>query len=231
MIKALASALSRPVIAGISEATSLPFSATFPDLTTLVGGRGEPQVHFHIKTASAAWRTALYGHIGFLESYFDGGIEVEGDLRRLVALGFDAGFDRTSGWLVAIRNRWHGLRFNNRTGAKPKENARFHYGLGASFYAKMLDEPYLMYTCAYYEHPAQCLLDAQIAKMAHVARKVRLTARGSRTGHGLRLRRLHVLRCRAPRRPRHRRQHHHGTGRLDKSQDRCARLRRQAGHA
>ena len=145
-----------------------------PDGSEVVGGDGEAKAGVHIKTVRAAWRTVVFGHVGFLESYFDGEIDLEGDLRELMTVGFDSGFDESSGLLVGIRNRWHGLRFNNRTGATPKENARFHYGLGAEFYSKMLDEPYLMYTCAYYSDPGQSVLEAQIAKMEHVARKVRL---------------------------------------------------------
>ncbi len=174
MIKGLASALARRMVAAVGTATPLPFRAVFPSGAEVVGGQGEPAVTIRFKTAGAAWRTVAFGHIGFLEAYFDGTVEVEGDLHKLIAIGLDSGFDRSAGLLVAIRNRWHGLRFNNRTGATPKENARFHYGLGAQFYSKMLDEPYLMYTCAYYQHPQQAVLQAQIAKMEHVARKVRL---------------------------------------------------------
>ena len=170
----LASALLRRVLAEIGGATELPFRAVLPNGTTFESGAGEAAVTARIKTAGAAWRTVAFGHVGFLEAYFDGDIDIDGDYRKLLAIGFDAGFDDAAGPLVALRNRWHGLRFNNRTGAKPKENARFHYGLGAEFYAKMLDEPYLMYTCAYYEHLQQSVLEAQMAKMEHVARKVRL---------------------------------------------------------
>ena len=174
MIRALASKLARRVIADVGAATPLPFRAVFPDGTEVVGGEGEPAVTVRLNNGRAAWRTVLFGHVGFLEAYFDGDIDLEGDLRQLVAIGFDSGFDRSAGLLVTLRNRWHGLRFNNRTGASPKENARFHYGLGAEFYSKMLDEPYLMYTCAYFEDAGQSVLQAQMAKMEHVARKVRL---------------------------------------------------------
>ena len=173
-MKALASALAQRVVDAIGKSASLPFRATFPDGSELALGEGSPIATAKFKTASAAWRTVVFGHVGFLEAYFDGDIDIEGDLRNLMAVGFEAGFDESSGLLVGIRNRWHGLRFNNRTGATPKENARFHYSLGADFYSKMLDEPYLMYTCAYYQHPQQTVLEAQIAKMEHVARKVRL---------------------------------------------------------
>ena len=173
-MRKLASTLLRGVLTRIGGATPLPFRALLPDGTTLESGSGEAAVTARFKTAGAAWRTVAFGHVGFLEAYFDGDIDVEGDFRSLLAIGFDAGFDDAAGPLVALRNRWHGLRFNNRPNAKPKENARFHYGLGAEFYAKMLDEPYLMYTCAYYEHLQQPVLEAQVAKMEHVARKVRL---------------------------------------------------------
>ena len=174
MIKAFASRLVRDVVEGIGAKTPLPFRAVFPNGTEITGGRGEPEVTLRFKSAGAALRTVLFGHVGFLESYFDGRIDIDGDLRKIMAIGFSSGFDRSAGLLVRIRNRWLGLRFNNRPNAKPKENARFHYGLGAEFYSKMLDDPYLMYTCAYYQRPEQTLVEAQVAKMEHVARKVRL---------------------------------------------------------
>ena len=172
----LPSALLRRVIGRIGRGTQLPFRAVLPDGAVLASGAGEAAVTARFKTAGAAWRTVAFGHVGFLEAYFDGDIDIEGDYRSLLAVGFDAGFADAAGPLVALRNRWHGLRFNNRPGAKPKENARFHYSLGAEFYAKMLDSEYLMYTCAYYEQPQQSVLEAQVAKMEHVARKVRLAA-------------------------------------------------------
>ena len=176
MIKAFASRLVRDVVERIGAATPLPFRAVFPNGMEITGGRGEPEVTFRIKSTRAALQTVLFGHLGFLESYFDGQIDIEGDLRKVIAIGFSSGFDRSAGLLVAIRNRWHGLRFNNRPNARPKENARFHYGLGAEFYSKMLDDPYLMYTCAYYQDRDKSIVEAQIAKMEHVARKVQLTA-------------------------------------------------------
>ena len=182
-MKRIASALVRRVLSSVAASTSLPFKVVLPDGSEIDGGvaeaRAPGRVTLRYNTLRAAWRTIAYGHIGVLESYFDGDIDIDGDLREIMAVGLDSGFDRSVGLLVSLRNRWHGLRFNNRTGASPKENARFHYGLGAEFYSKMLDEPYLMYTCAYYEHLGQSVVEAQIAKMEHVARKV-LLAPGER---------------------------------------------------
>ena len=182
-MKRIASALARRVLSSVAASTSLPFKVVLPDGSEIDGGVAEAgapgRVTLQYNTVGAARRTIAYGHIGILESYFDGDIDIDGDLREILAVGLDSGFDQSAGLLVSLRNRWHGLRFNNRTGASPKENARFHYGLGAEFYSKMLDEPYLMYTCAYYEHRGQSVLEAQIAKMEHVARKV-LLAPGER---------------------------------------------------
>ena len=114
MIKALSSRLVRGVMEGIGAATPLPFRAVFPNGMEVTGGRGEPEVTVRIKSVRAALRTVLFGHVGFLESYFDGQIDIDGDLRKIMAIGFSSGFDASDGLLVKVRNRWHGLRFNNR---------------------------------------------------------------------------------------------------------------------
>ena len=176
-MKRMASALLRRTLRAVVDSTELPFRLLLPDGSAIEGGLADAaagRVTVRFKTVGAALRTIAFGHVGVLESYFDGDVDIDGDLQEIMAVAFDSGFDDSAGLLVAIRNRWHGLRFNNRTGASPKENARFHYGLGAEFYSKMLDEPYLMYTCAYFEHPDNSVLEAQVAKMEHVARKVRL---------------------------------------------------------
>ena len=44
----------------------------------------------------------LFGHIGVLDSYFDGEIDIEGDLARMFALGLDGGFSNPQP-LVRVR--------------------------------------------------------------------------------------------------------------------------------
>jgi len=48
-----------------------------------------------------------------------------------------------------------------------------HYDLGNDFYALWLDSN-MVYTCAYYDTPAATLDEAQVAKLDHVCRKLRL---------------------------------------------------------
>jgi cyclopropane-fatty-acyl-phospholipid synthase len=76
--------------------------------------------------------------------------------------------------LLRLRNAWHELRHSNATLARAKENARFHYALGTDFYRLWLDDPYLMYTCAYWKEGTRTLEEAQQNKMQHVCRKLRL---------------------------------------------------------
>src|SRR5262249_60467351 len=52
---------------------------------------------------------------------------------------------------------------------------RHHDDLGNAFYRPWLDRE-MVYTCAYFPTPAASLEDAQVAKMEHVARKLRLNA-------------------------------------------------------
>jgi cyclopropane-fatty-acyl-phospholipid synthase len=137
---------------------------------------GEPAFTLRFNTARAQWRTVLFGHIGVLDSYFDGEIDIEGDLARMFALGLDSGFTAPPP-LVRLRNGWHELRRNNASRQRAKDNARFHYGLGAEFYRRWLDRELMMYTCAYYREGTTTLEQAQTDKVDHVCRKL-LLARG-----------------------------------------------------
>ena len=120
-----------------------------------------------------ALRAALFGHIGLLESWFDGDVDVEGDIGQAFATAMAAGMDQPSA-LVRLRNRWHEWRFSNATAAQAKANAAFHYALGTPFYRLWLDEGLMMYTCAYWKEGTSSLEEAQRNKVEHVCRKLRI---------------------------------------------------------
>ena len=67
------------------------------------------------------------------------------------------------------------LRYSNHNTAQAKANARAHYGLGAEFYRLWLDDPLMMYTCAYWPEGTRTLEQAQTQKIDHVCRKIRLS--------------------------------------------------------
>lgn len=120
------------------------------------------------------FRLLRYGHVGLLESYFNGDVDVEGDLALAFRAALDRDFSRNPNLFVSLRNRWHEFRFSNGSIGQAKANARAHYGLGKAFYQPWLDACGMMYTCAYWKDGTQTLEEAQRNKMDHVCRKVRL---------------------------------------------------------
>lgn len=162
-------------------------------LRRLLASLGEPPIAFelvwtHERVASAgirpthvvriADRATLLGlvrdtKVRFGDAYTAGQIDVEGDLVRLIATVFrhvrrqsasDSIANRVTGWLRRPRKN---------TLAGSRDNIHRHYDLGNDFYALWLGET-MAYTCAYYETPDTALDTAQIAKMDHVCRKLRI---------------------------------------------------------
>jgi len=112
--------------------------------------------------------------VSFGDAYMDGKLEVEGDLVRLLEVIYQSmESSATVGkWYSRLASKW--LDFwqdNSPTGSR--QNIHRHYDLGNDFYKLWLDEQ-LLYTCAYFPTPSSTLEQAQIAKMDHVCRKLRL---------------------------------------------------------
>ena len=164
-------------LAAIGNATELSFAVVFANGSTYRNRPYlEPAFTLRFNTAGAERRVALFGHIGLLESYFDGSVDIEGNLQLAARAAFEAAFDDDPNALVGIRNRWHEFRFSNRSIAQAKANARYHYGLGEPFYKLWLDRVGMMYTCAYWKEGTKTIEQAQKNKMDHVCRKVQLKA-------------------------------------------------------
>jgi cyclopropane-fatty-acyl-phospholipid synthase len=166
-------------LAAIGTATHVPFRAVFADGSTYTNAErlsAPPALTVTFKTVAAELRVIAFGHVGLLESYFDGSLDIDGNLALGMRAAMDAGFDRSANRLVALRNRWHEFRFSNTSIAQAKANARFHYGHGEAFYKLWLDRVGMMYTCAYWKEGTKTLEEAQINKMDHVCRKVELKA-------------------------------------------------------
>jgi cyclopropane-fatty-acyl-phospholipid synthase len=146
-----------------------------PDGTRYLTGRAEPAFTFVFKNDAALLASVARGHIGLLEAYFDQTADVDGDLGAAFAVGIAAGFDRRVNLLNDVENRLHEWRHSNRDPRRAKANARFHYGHGTPFFRLWLDEPLMMYTCAYWTDETRSLEEAQRNKIDHVCRKLRLS--------------------------------------------------------
>lgn len=169
-------ALLERAVRRIAADTGPAFAVQFADGREIRFGRGEPAFALHFHTARAERRLVVMGYASLLDSYFSGEIDIDGDLAQAFRAAFAQNLDLVEDPLVALRNRRHEWRFSNADRARAKANARFHYGLGRAFYAPWLDQPAMMYTCAYWPEGTRTLEQAQRQKLAHVCRKVLLKA-------------------------------------------------------
>jgi cyclopropane-fatty-acyl-phospholipid synthase len=152
------------------------FAVQLPDGSRHVAGRAAPAFTVVFRSDAALLALATRGHMGLLEAYFDQGVDVEGDFHAAFATGMASGFDQRFSPINRLENSLHEFRHSNRDPSQAKSNARAHYGLPAAFYRCWLDDPLMMYTCAYWPDGTQTLEQAQCHKIDHVIRKIRLAA-------------------------------------------------------
>ena len=163
-------------LAAVMTATDIPFRVILSNDAVVQAREGSPAFTLRFRTRAAERRVVLLGYIGLLESYFDGGIDIDGNLALAFRAGYEGGFDQGQTLLVRLRSLWFEHRYSNRSQSQAKVNARFHYGLGQEFYRLWLDHPSMTYTCAYWKEGTKTLEEAQRNKMDHVCRKVQLKA-------------------------------------------------------
>jgi cyclopropane-fatty-acyl-phospholipid synthase len=129
--------------------------------------------------------------ISIIESFVSGGIEVEGNLEAALRLGDGIGRRLgkagTMARLIPLLLRlprvtgdgMRSLRF-----VRPEDSAgparhgdasaiRHHYDVGNEFYSLWLDRE-MQYTCAYFRTGSEQLEEAQLDKLEHICRKLRL---------------------------------------------------------
>jgi cyclopropane-fatty-acyl-phospholipid synthase len=159
----------------VGARSGIPFAVRFAggESRVVPGRDGEPAFTIIFRRPRAYWRMALFGHVGLLESYFDGDLDIEGNLALAMAAGMQGGLDRHNG-LLTLLNRTHEFLYNNASWGRARHNAEFHYSLTPEFYKLWLDDPLMFYTCAYWTDGTRTLEEAQRNKADHVARKVLL---------------------------------------------------------
>jgi len=166
-------ALERALIARMLRSLGdVPITAVLPDGEE-IGPRGiVPVARVVFRDARAVFGLAgLVPELRFGDAYAEGRIEVEGDLVAFLEAVFAAPAPR--GPYTAVADWWRSLRRGRNSLRRARAHIAHHYDLGNDFYARWLDRE-MVYTCAYFPHPEATLEEAQLAKMAHVARKLRL---------------------------------------------------------
>jgi cyclopropane-fatty-acyl-phospholipid synthase len=130
-----------------------------------------PLATLELRDAGALWRLLRDPDRGFGYGYTSGRIGFAGDLTEFLADVSRRVAARRAGQGLAFRPRRQRVR--PKAIASARANVHHHYDIGNDFYRLWLD-PTLSYTCAYYPTAQATLVEAQQAKIHHVARKLRL---------------------------------------------------------
>ena len=127
-----------------------------------------------IHDRATLWKLAWNQSLAFGDAYTSGRITIEGDLISLLTALFDSmRKSPRSGTAVDIGGHQHHRRPARNT-ADSRQSVHHHYDIGNEFYRLWLDDQ-LVYTCAYFAQPDFSLEQAQVAKLDHICRKLRLT--------------------------------------------------------
>jgi cyclopropane-fatty-acyl-phospholipid synthase len=131
----------------------------------------DPVATVVIHDRGALFDLAWQPDIAFGDGYASGRIDVDGDLVALLEELYRGKPDAdepspATAWLRRVF-------FSPNALDRARDNIHHHYDIGNAFYQLWLDRE-MVYTCAYFPEPTATLEEAQIAKMEHVCRKLRL---------------------------------------------------------
>lgn len=149
-----------------------PLRVTLWNGESVFTGEGDAVAGIRIADRSALLKLFINPELHFGEAYVDGSMEVDGDLVKLLEVVY-RGVEHASfsGRLRSLVKSLDRPRPNALSDSR--DNIHHHYDLGNEFYRLWLDRE-MLYTCAYFPTPDVSLEQAQVAKMDHVCRKLRL---------------------------------------------------------
>ncbi|MEL6883873.1 MAG: cyclopropane-fatty-acyl-phospholipid synthase family protein [Pseudomonadota bacterium] len=153
-------------------------TVTYPDGSVRDYGpdTGE-QAHITINDPATLRAVITNPDLGFGEGYMDQRITLQNcsldHVLTLLIRNRDCG--TLPGWvLMADRARYHMRRFIQRNAPHhARRNVAHHYDISDDLYRLFLDRD-MQYSCAYFRDPGMTLEQAQEAKKAHIAAKLRL---------------------------------------------------------
>ena len=126
----------------------------------------EPRVTVRLNGTRAAQAFARPSLLSLAEAYIEGHADLEGDVREIIRSA------------AALTRSNDGGFFEDRalarhTKREDQEAIRHHYDVSNEFYALWLD-PRMVYSCAYFKSADDGLEAAQLQKLDHICRKLRL---------------------------------------------------------
>ena len=169
-------ALIRRIVDGVARGQKYHLKVVFSDNTSYHSTRlGDPDVTIVFRHRRAEWRMVLGGMFEFLESYFDGDVDIVGEhgLRKLVNIGYRKPFGRFEHPLTFVKRRVLEWRQSNQDRAQAKRNATFHYGLPTEFFRLVLGDTY-GYSEGFWKEDTRSLDEAQHNNFDMICQKLRL---------------------------------------------------------
>lgn len=128
----------------------------------------------HLADPKALYALVTNPNLAFGDLYSAGRLDIEGDLPELMDALYRAIHQARQKWPRWLDALWRNHTPRSTGLSEARENIHHHYDLGNDFYRLWLDQAEMQYTCAYYERPELSLEQAQLAKLEHVCRKLRL---------------------------------------------------------
>jgi cyclopropane-fatty-acyl-phospholipid synthase len=149
---------------------SLPLVIHFWNGETLNLGKPEQvRLSLHSLKAATALSTPTLGK--FARCYVEGEIDLDGDMREIIRLGEQLCAD--SDCITEDKQGSAAWKWWRHTRTRDRKNIGYHYDVSNDFYALWLDQQ-RVYSCAYFQHPDDTLEQAQVAKLDHICKKLRL---------------------------------------------------------
>lgn len=135
-----------------------------------VGFGLEPRVTLTIRDNDtlAAFAAPTLGTLG--EAFVEGRIDVDGDMMEIIRLA-----DRLASAGGTPTTARAALSLGSHAKSQDMVDVQYHYDVGNDFYQLWLD-PRMIYSCAYFQTGSESLERAQIDKLDHICRKLRLQA-------------------------------------------------------
>src|SRR4051812_20643170 len=126
----------------------------------------EPRLTLRFNRKSAASALARPSMLALAEAYIEGDAEVEGDVGEAIRSAEALARSRVDSAFASVPRARHTRRDD-------RDAVRHHYDVSNEFYARWLD-PRMVYSCAYFRRGDETLEAAQLAKLDHICRKLRL---------------------------------------------------------
>jgi cyclopropane-fatty-acyl-phospholipid synthase len=169
MVFATDKLLLRKMLRAIGEP---PVRFVLWDGQTVSNHNGNEIAQIHIRDRGALLNLIADPELCFGEMYSAQRIEVQGNLLDFLEAAYRAWPLRNQDGIgKKLLTPFYDARRNTIDGSR--RNIHHHYDIGNDFYKLWLDKR-MLYTCAYFPSPDISLEDAQLAKMDHVCRKLRL---------------------------------------------------------